>query len=72
MAIDYNEVGQGLANLLFVQPNMTASLTVSDLATFASAIDVLLGGLTVTQPQLNADQISSAIAYVAAARAGMN
>jgi len=80
MAIDYTATAQGLANLLFVQPNATGTLGVDDLTTLAQAIDTQMSSditnfiaalPSATAAVLTSDQLNKAMAYVAMKRAGL-
>lgn len=79
MAIDYAATAQGLANLLFVKPNRTASLSVTDLSSIAQAVDQQmtadLSAFTAAMPStfqsLTGDQQNEAMAFVAMKRAGL-
>ena len=80
MSIDTSATAQGLANLLFVTPNTTATLDITELAALAAAIDEQMSndiaGFVAALPQdaansLTQDQLNKAMAYVAMKRAGM-
>ena len=80
MAIDTTITAQGIANLLFVHPNATATLGGDDLAALVQAIDQQMtsdiANFVAALPAdaagaLSADQLNKAMAYVAMKRAGM-
>ncbi|MGE3622490.1 MAG: hypothetical protein AB7H77_01270 [Bdellovibrionales bacterium] len=79
MTIDITATAQGLANLLFVQPNATATLSGDELAQLAAAINAgmasAIGGFAAALPgtaaALSAPQLDRAMAFIAVKRAGL-
>ena len=77
MAIDPVSTATGIANLIFVQDNAPATLTVDDLQTLATAIDAQMTAnsesfIAALPPDLVAaltpQQLNQAIAYVGTQR----